>query len=116
MDMDLKRNLRERLLLNAPLYNLDEIVPAKNTDDKDAYGSKDAWGFVRSWGYSATLSAEDVGVVVGAILEVGKKYNAVDHNGWDRSREVKELVDEDGLIEAEERERRFWDAYDALTK
>lgn len=117
MDMQLKRNLRSKLLKYSELYGMEELVPKTETDGRDIGGAKEGWGFVRSWGYSATLSAQDVGVVVGAILEVGNKnFTSRENGGWDRGREVKELSDEDGVQEAEEREGRFWDAYDALTK
>ncbi|KAJ4300516.1 DNA replication initiation factor cdc45 [Collariella sp. IMI 366227] len=69
MDMMLKRELRTKLLKYASLYNLDELVPTIDTDGADRGGAKDGWGFVRSWGWRATLSAQDVGVVIGALLE-----------------------------------------------
>jgi cell division control protein 45 len=34
------------------------------------------WGFVRNWGFKACLSASDVGVIVGALLEVGRTGRA----------------------------------------
>ncbi|RAL66994.1 hypothetical protein DID88_007774 [Monilinia fructigena] len=99
------------------LYGLDDLVPSADTDGKDRGGSKEGWGFVRSWGWKATLSAQDVGVVVGAILEVGKKaVTSLENGAWDRSRETKETSDEDGTLEGEEWIGRFWDAYDALEK
>ncbi|KAK4627530.1 Cell division control protein 45 [Fulvia fulva] len=66
MDSELKRSLRKRILKFAEQYNLDGLVPG----DNGAKG-KDGWGFVRSWGWEGTWSAEDVAIVVGAILEVG---------------------------------------------
>lgn len=117
MDMDLKRDLRTGLLKFAQVYGLDEIVPPTESDGRDTAGGKEGWGFVRSWGWRATLSAQDVGVVVGAILEVGKKgVTTMENGGWDRGREVKALTDEDGAQESEEWVSRFWDAYDALEK
>lgn len=117
MDMDLKQNLRNRLLKYADLYKMDDLVPATNTDGKDLGGSKEGWGFVKSWGWKATLSAHDVGVVIGAMLEVGKQPAAsLEHGAWDRSRDRKEISDEDGTLEGEEWVRRFFDAYDALEK
>lgn len=68
MDMDLKKSLRERLLKYAPMYGLDELVPAGAghfTYDQEG------WGFIRSWGWKAQLSAVDVGLILGAILDVG---------------------------------------------
>lgn len=115
MDMDLKRGLRERLLTYAPLYGLDGLVPPRSSGGR----GREGWGFVRSWGWKACLSAQDVGVIVGAILEVGKSGVVAGDSSrnWDRGRgEQKELVDEDGKAEGEEWVRRFWEAYDALEK
>lgn len=115
MDMDLKRGLRQRLLTYAPMYGLDGLVPPP----AGAGLRREGWGFVRSWGWKACLSAVDVGVIVGAILEVGKSGVAAAESNktWDRGRgEEKELVDEDGKAEGEEWVRRFWEAYDALEK
>ncbi|KAH8597076.1 CDC45 family [Bisporella sp. PMI_857] len=113
MDMELKRGLRTKFLKYSEMYGLDDLVPAADTDGKDRGGTKEGWGFVRSWGWRATLSAQDVGVVVGAILEVGK--NSFETSGWER-KEAKETTDEDGTLESEEWVSRFWDAYDALEK
>lgn len=66
MDMEIKRSLRERILKFAEMYNLDGLVPGD-----DGRTGKEGWGFVRSWGWKATLSAVDVAITVGAILEVG---------------------------------------------
>lgn len=116
MDMELKRGLRTKLLKYSEVYGLDDLVPAADTDGKDRGGTKEGWGFVRSWGWRATLSAQDVGVVVGAILEVGKQaVTNLETGAWDR-RESKEISDEDGTLESEEWVGRFWDAYDALEK
>ncbi len=101
------------------MYGLDDLVPGADTDGKDRAGSKEGWGFVRSWGWRATLSAQDVGVVVGAILEVGKKtVSNFEDGAYDRGREneIKQPTDEDGTLESEEWVGRFWDAYDALEK
>ncbi|MCJ1259501.1 hypothetical protein MMC24_007339 [Lignoscripta atroalba] len=113
MDMDLKRDLRKKLLEYAPQYGLDGLVPPPAAGGR----GREGWGFVRSWGWKACLSAIDVGVIVGAILEVGKSgvRSAENSGNWDRGRnDKKELVDEDGSQEGEEWVRRFWDAYDAL--
>ena len=116
MDMELKRSLRSKLLKYSDMYGLEDLVPAADTDGKDRGGMKEGWGFVRSWGWRATLSAQDVGVVVGAILEVGKKaVAALENSGYDRQ-EVKETMDEDGTLEGEEWVERFWAAYDALER
>lgn len=66
MDMDIKRSLRSRILKFAEMYNLEGLVPGD-----DGRTGQQGWGFVRSWGWKATLSAVDVAMVVGAILEVG---------------------------------------------
>ena len=117
MDMDLKRGLRQRLLTYAPMYGLDGLVPPPAYNGSERQG----WGFVRSWGWKACLSAIDVGVIVGAILEVGKAGAKVEdgQRGWLQLRnggEAREVVDEDGKMEGEEWVRRFWEAYDALEK
>ncbi|KAJ4131544.1 DNA replication initiation factor cdc45 [Fusarium equiseti] len=113
MDMMLKRELRAKLLKYGSLYNLDEMVPPVDTDGKDRAGAKDGWGFVRSWGWRATLSAQDVGVVVGALLEVGKHAqnaeSAVVASQSNQETEQAELA-----AEGEEWVERFWEAYDAL--
>lgn len=69
MDMDLKRDLRQKLLTVAPMYGLDGLVPPPSTSHGGA--DKEGWGFVRCWGWKACLSAADVAVIVGAVLEVG---------------------------------------------
>ncbi|KAJ4164746.1 hypothetical protein LMH87_006408 [Akanthomyces muscarius] len=114
MDMMLKRELRAKLLKYGSLYNLDEMVPAVDTDGKDRAGAKDGWGFVRSWGWRATLSAQDVGVVIGALLEVGKHAQAIDlaYAASQAGREVED--DAEVAAQGEEWIRRFWEAYDAL--
>jgi cell division control protein 45 len=111
MDMDLKRCLRERLLKYAPVYGLDGLVPPVASTGM----VKEGWGFVRSWGWKACLSANDVAVVIGAILEVGKSgviYQENRGKGMDRT----ELEDEDGVVEGETFVSRFWEAYDGLGK
>ncbi|KAG9249249.1 CDC45 family [Calycina marina] len=116
MDIELRRGLRSKLLKYSELYNLDNLVPSIDTDGKDRGGKKEGWGFVRSWGYRATLSADDVGVIVGAILEVGKhSVKTLETGVWDR-REASEFTDEDGTLEGEDWVGRFWGAYDALKR
>ena len=116
MDMMLKRELRAKLLKYGSLYNLDEMVPSVDTDGKDRAGAKDGWGFVRSWGWRATLSAQDVSVVIGALLEVGKHAHSTETAALTSqvSREAQE--DDDYAEETEEWVGRFWEAYDALEK
>jgi cell division control protein 45 len=116
MDMVVKKELRTKLLKYASLYNLDDMVPAAETDGRDRAGAKDGWGFVRSWGWRATLSAQDVGVVIGALLEVGRHNTVVDEDGRIRVSQVQDGEDDGGAAEAQEWVSRFWDAYDALEK
>jgi cell division control protein 45 len=112
MDMMLKRELRTKLLKYASLYDLEDMVPMVDTDGQDRAGAKDGWGFVRSWGWRATLSAQDVGVVIGALLEVGK--NAVERD--DAGQDVSNGNAEAEGLQRQEYVPRFWDAYDALDK
>jgi len=71
MDMELKRGLRQRLLKFAPMYGLDGLIPP--TDGRRA--DREGWGFVRCFGWKACLSAIDVAVIIGAMLEVGVDTN-----------------------------------------
>ncbi|CAN8102127.1 unnamed protein product [Discula destructiva] len=114
MDISLKRELRSKFLKQGALYRLDDLVPAVETDGKDRGGAKDGWGFVRSWGWRATLSAQDVGVVIGALLEVGKHAALSNPNAQDASSQVMDDVDDVLAEQSEEWIPRFWDAYDAL--
>lgn len=109
MDMDLKKGLRQRLLTYAPKYGLDGLVPPAAS----GRGTREGWGFVRSWGWKATLSAIDVGVIVGAVLEVGKAGPHTADLSRSRGERI-ELTDEDGKQEGAEWVARFWEAYDAL--
>ncbi|UZP45815.1 hypothetical protein NXS19_013627 [Fusarium pseudograminearum] len=114
MDMMLKRELRAKLLKYGSLYNLDEMVPSVDTDGKDRAGAKDGWGFVRSWGWRATLSAQDVGVVIGALLEVGK-HAQHDDSAIAARQDGREIEEEVELAaQGQEWIDRFWEAYDAL--
>ena len=119
MDMELKRVLRQRLLKYTPMYGLDGLVPP----DAPGHASfREGWGFVRCWGWKACLSATDVGVIVGAILEVGPQEagisldtksvsrlsdmgggNENDHDGPSSRSDLLSLLP------------RFWSAYDTLT-
>ncbi|KAL2891764.1 CDC45-like protein [Ceratocystis lukuohia] len=112
MDMTLKRDLRQKLLKYAALYNLEEMVPSLETDGKDRAGAKDGWGFVRSWGWKATLSAQDVVVILGALLEIGKDRERQDKQPYYGSSHADEDVD--GQARTDEWITRFWQAYDAL--
>ena len=116
MDMDLKRGLRQKLLTYAPMYGLDGLVPPRAGGRRGQEG----WGFVRCWGWKACLSAMDVGVIVGSILEVGKtgtSQHRESHNGVQiGSASQDQKADEDGRKESGDWVRRFWEAYDALNK
>ncbi|KAI1360798.1 CDC45-like protein [Xylaria arbuscula] len=114
MDMTVKKELRTKLLKYASLYNLDDMVPTAETDGKDRAGAKDGWGFVRSWGWRATLSAQDVGVVIGALLEVSRHSTVTDIDGRIRASQAQDLEDDGGAAEGQEWVSRFWEAYDAL--
>lgn len=135
MDMELKRGLRERLLRFAPMYGLEGLVPPP----AGRAGGKEGWGFVRCWGWKACLSAVDMGVVVGAILEVGDmcfadaypahpdthnathgraSYNSRIAGGSSDTAAPPNASDAAAVAAAEARQEavtaRFWSAYDAL--
>ncbi|KAK3901140.1 putative cell division control protein 45 [Staphylotrichum tortipilum] len=113
MDMVLKRELRAKLLKYASLYNLDELVPTIDTDGRDRAGAKDGWGFVRSWGWRATLSAQDVGVVIGALLEVGTARSQDTSHSTPPST-LDDPPTSTTTNPTDEFLPRFWVAYDAL--
>lgn len=95
MDLDLKKDLRQKLLQTAPLYGLEGLLPLPTTTN----AGRDGWGFVRSWGWKACLSAMDVAVVIGAMLEVGSQAVSLKDNA---------------PTPTEEALTRFYNAYDAL--
>ena len=105
MDMELKRVLRERLLHFAPMYGLEGLIPPAGGGRA---AEQEGWGFVRSWGWKACLSAADVAIIVGAILEVGHRQNASSKNARAGT------VLPDSSAAAESALSRFYDAYDAL--
>ncbi len=114
MDMDLKKSLRDKLLKYAGVYGLDDLVPAGT--GRAAY-EQEGWGFIRSWGWKAQLSALDVGVIVGAILEVGPSHplnssHDSHHNHYDSSQKTEKT--EDVEDRSETLLPRFFSAYDAL--
>ena len=114
MDMDLKRGLRQRLLTYAPMYGLEGLVPPAATHGQARQG----WGFVRSWGWKACLSATDVGVIIGAMLEVGSKniLGQKDYRPKPNSNNTDEgPEDEEGKTETVAYVSRFFEAYDALS-
>ncbi|KAL4948669.1 CDC45 family [Aspergillus filifer] len=115
MDMELKRVLRQRLLKYAPMYGLDGLVPPEAPGHAI---SREGWGFVRCWGWKACLSATDVGVMVGSILEVGPEEVP---GAWDAKRIPRLRRLENGSVPEETDTDpsnllpRFWTAYDALS-
>ncbi|KKK14669.1 cell division control protein [Aspergillus ochraceoroseus] len=115
MDMELKRVLRQRLLKYAPMYGLDGLVPPEVSGHA---ASREGWGFVRCWGWKACLSATDIGVIVGAILEVGPEEVP---GAWDSKRLPRPRRIQDGSSTEETDPDpsnllpRFWTAYDALS-
>lgn len=113
MDMELKRTLREKLMENAKRFQLDDLMPAES-----AYGSRrEGWGFVRCWGWKACLSAADIAVVLGAILEVGdaKDYPTPrDERGIINPTQTAGDVQKERNEANERNTARFWTAYDAL--
>ncbi|KAK5705989.1 DNA replication initiation factor cdc45, partial [Elasticomyces elasticus] len=75
------------------------------------------WSFVRCWGWKACLSATDVGVIIGAILEVGPEDAP---GSWDVKRlprPKKPSENPEGSTESDLSSLlpRFWSAYDALS-
>jgi cell division control protein 45 len=115
MDMELKRVLRQRLLKYAPMYGLDGLVPPEAPGPSS---SREGWSFVRCWGWKACLSATDIGVIVGAILEVGPQDASA---SWDNKRlpvdRNNDADNPDGSAESDLASLlpRFWSAYDALS-
>ncbi|KAJ5642173.1 hypothetical protein N7490_006173 [Penicillium lividum] len=114
MDMELKRVLRGRLLKYAPMYGLDGLVPPEPSGNSS---SREGWGFVRCWGWKACLSATDVGVILGAMLEVGPHETTP---SWDAKRIPRLQTDGENTGVPGESDLasllpRFWSAYDALS-
>ncbi|OJJ50060.1 hypothetical protein ASPZODRAFT_13159 [Penicilliopsis zonata CBS 506.65] len=116
MDMELKRVLRQRLLKYAPMYGLDGLVPPEASGHAS---SREGWGFIRCWGWKACLSATDVGVIVGAILEVGP-HEVASWDSWQTSRAARRAHASESIEGSSESDLanllpRFWSAYDALS-
>lgn len=112
MDMDLKKTLRERLLKYAGVYGLDDLVPSGS--GRASY-EQEGWGFIRSWGWKAQLSAVDVGVILGAILDVGTSHapapsaSAPQNGSSQRTNTADDVPDRSEALLP-----RFFAAYDAL--
>lgn len=100
MDMDLKRNLRDKLEKFAPQYGLDELMLKS---------------FVRPYGYKCTLSASDTSYAITALLETGQKGIVKRANrGHDDERPPEEDTDELSSNIRQEWIQNFNDAFDAL--
>ncbi|KAJ9654937.1 DNA replication initiation factor cdc45 [Neophaeococcomyces mojaviensis] len=108
MDVRVRADLRERLLKYASMYGLDELVPA---GEGSASYDQEGWSFLRTWGWKAQLSAVDVGVIVGAILEVVNPTTASLNSGTSSTQttEAPEIEDRSEALVP-----RFFAAYDAL--
>ncbi|CCG82823.1 Cell division control protein 45 homolog [Taphrina deformans PYCC 5710] len=99
MDMDLKRNLREKLEKFAPAYGLDELMLKS---------------FVRPYGFKCTLSASDTSYALTALLETGNK--GLLQRAKQGTDEDVSQIDEDVMTEniRDEWLQNFNDAFDAL--
>ncbi|KAK2743761.1 hypothetical protein FQN57_004698 [Myotisia sp. PD_48] len=106
MDMELKRDLRQKMLKYAPLYGLEGLVPLVSSGGYS--GTREGWGFVRCWGWKACLSATDVGVILGSILEVGSLGFSTTLTSLPASENTS--GSDNSYITS-----RFWAAYDALS-
>ncbi|PGH15916.1 hypothetical protein AJ79_02083 [Helicocarpus griseus UAMH5409] len=119
MDMELKRVLRAKLLKYAPMYGLEGLVPPASSGGQ--FGAYAGWGFVRSWGWKACLSATDVGVIIGAILEVGKidpSSSDSDRHRYQQARKKEDGASNDASDQDPDSSNilsRFWSAYDAIS-
>lgn len=112
MDMELKRDLRQKMLKYAPMYGLEGLVPPASSGGYG--GTREGWGFVRCWGWKACLSATDVGVILGSILEVGSLASSMFASGQDMPNTASSSTsasdtDPTNILP------RFWRAYDALS-
>jgi cell division control protein 45 len=114
MDMDLKKTLRDRLLKYASVYGLDDLIPSGS--GRATY-EQEGWGFIRSWGWKAQLSAVDVGVILGAILDVGAQNTPSSISGmssYTQSQSSQLTQKEDVPDRSTLLLPRFFAAYDAL--
>ncbi|EFE32955.1 uncharacterized protein ARB_00042 [Trichophyton benhamiae CBS 112371] len=116
MDMDLKRDLRQKMLQYAPMYGMEGLVPPASSGGHS--GSREGWGFARCWGWKACLSATDIGVILGSILEVGSlgPSTTVSQNFPSHSSEVLAGATQAAKLGTDSANvlSRFWSAYDAL--
>ncbi|RMZ89174.1 hypothetical protein DV736_g3607, partial [Chaetothyriales sp. CBS 134916] len=109
MDIGLKKSVREQLLKYAGVYGLDGVIPVGSGQ---ASYEQEGWSFVRTWGWKAQLNATDVGVVLGAILDLASPSPMpikATNIGSTQQTETEEVPDRsEALIP------RFFAAYDAL--
>ncbi|KAJ9610737.1 DNA replication initiation factor cdc45 [Cladophialophora chaetospira] len=117
MDMDLKKTLRDRLLKYAGVYGLDDLVPSGT--GRASY-EQEGWGFIRSWGWKAQLSAVDVSVILGAILDVGPQTTSsmtsiASQANYAQSQSTQATQKDDVPDRSTALLPRFFAAYDALT-
>lgn len=113
MDMELKKVLRQKLLKFAPLYGLEGLVPPASSGGQT--GNREGWGFVRSWGWNACLSATDVGVIIGAILEVGVRESSTEDQGRPQDKTPRPVPTNAPGPDPTNLLPRFYNAYDALS-
>lgn len=109
MNVTVRADLRERLLKYASMYGLEELVPA---GEGSATYDQEGWGFLRTWGWKAQLSAVDVGIIVGAILELVIP-DATPHRSAETSTQRTEVEDIQDRSEA--LLKKYFMAYDALS-
>lgn len=112
MDIEVKRDLRQKMLKYAPLYGLEGLVPPPSSGGYS--GTREGWGFIRCWGWKACLSATDVGVILGSILEVGS-LNPLPQSHSNGSGSNEEASSDDPNSHSADVVSRFWDSYDALS-
>lgn len=108
MDQKVKAFFREKLLQYCSIYGLEELVP---TGEGSATYEQEGWGFLRTWGWDTQLSAVDVGVIVGAILEVVTPQR-VNVNPGDTSTQQTDAAEVEDRAEA--LREKYFHAYDAL--
>lgn len=99
MDMDLKRNLREKLEKFAPQYGLDELMLRS---------------FVRPYGFKCTLSASDTSYAITALLETGRKGVVLKNHRHYEDERIEEDPDVMSANIQQEWVQNFNDAFDAL--
>lgn len=109
MNVTVRSDLRERLLKYASMYGLEELVPA---GEGSATYDQEGWGFLRTWGWKAQLSAVDVGIIVGAILELVAPEPSASRTGDTSTQrtDIEEVQDRSEALL-----KKYFLAYDALS-